>query len=155
MPKITVTENVSVPKVTTSESVSVKQVTLSESSELPNRIGLNGKSPYVGENGNWFAFNDSSREYYDTGIAATDENFIADLESMKARMSNVETSINEILQRPDDILVFHTYLLFPNVGNESTLYIDRSQNKSYRWDALALKYYILNDESFEIINGGN
>ena len=32
--------------------------------------GLNGASPYIGPNGNWFAFNDGTREFYDTGIRA-------------------------------------------------------------------------------------
>ena len=33
--------------------------------------GENGRSPYIGENGNWYEYSDIKQEYYDTGIAAT------------------------------------------------------------------------------------
>ena len=32
--------------------------------------GLNGHSPYIGDNGNWFAYSDSEQKYYDTEIPA-------------------------------------------------------------------------------------
>lgn len=32
--------------------------------------GRDGRSPYVGSNGHWFAFNDSTLEYEDTGVSA-------------------------------------------------------------------------------------
>lgn len=33
--------------------------------------GKNGKSPFIGTNGNWYVYNDDSGSYYDTGISAT------------------------------------------------------------------------------------
>ena len=34
----------------------------------------NGKSPYIGENGNWYQYDDTSKIYIDTGIKAAGDN---------------------------------------------------------------------------------
>lgn len=46
---------------------------------------------------------------------------------------------------------------FPSIGSEDTLYIDKSENKLYRWDAQSLKYEVVgtNYNDITIINGGN
>ena len=35
--------------------------------------GSNGKSPYIGDNGNWYEWNDIQRNYVDTGVKANGE----------------------------------------------------------------------------------
>ena len=117
---------------------------------LPFRVGvdgLNGKSPYIGANKNWWEYDDTLKVYIDTGIAATNE-------VLNSRVGVVETTLEDLLQK-EVVIEKESYLLFPTLGEGNTIYIDTNTNKSYRWDATNLKYYILNDESFEIINGGN
>ena len=57
----------------------------------------------------------------------------------------------------DAILQFDTYGLFPNNGKSNILYIDKSENTSYRWDQEHLKYYIVgnNYNNIKTIQGGD
>ena len=144
---IIIEEEILVNKVETSDDVSVMTMNVDDESSLPNRYGLNGKSPYIGANKNWWEYDDTLMAYIDTGIAATDE-------ELKSRVGVVETTLEDLLQK-EVVIERESYLLFPTLGESNTIYIDTNTNKSYRWDATNLKYYILNDESFEIINGGN
>lgn len=45
---------------------------------------------------------------------------------------------------------------FPNRGNEGVLYTDTTENKAYRWDELAKKYYCVGSDynQIKIIDGG-
>lgn len=45
---------------------------------------------------------------------------------------------------------------FPPVGNELCLYIAKDENKLYRWDDTAIKYYCVGSDynDIKIINGG-
>lgn len=144
---IIIEEEILVNKVETSDDVSVMTMNVDDESSLPNRYGLNGKSPYIGANKNWWEYDDALMTYIDTGIAATDE-------ELKSRVGVVETTLEDLLQK-EVVIERESYLLFPTLGEGNTIYIDTNTNKSYRWDATNLKYYILNDESFEIIDGGN
>ncbi len=144
---IIIEEEILVNKVETSDDVSVMTMNVDDESSLPNRYGLNGKSPYIGANKNWWEYDDALMTYIDTGIAATDE-------ELKSRVGMVETTLEDLLQK-EVVIERESYLLFPTLGEGNTIYIDTNTNKSYRWDATNLKYYILNDESFEIIDGGN
>ncbi len=31
-------------------------------------VAVNGKSPYIGDNGNWFVYDDAARKWVDTGV---------------------------------------------------------------------------------------
>lgn len=144
---IIIEEEILVNKVETSDDVSVMTMNVDDESSLPNRYGLNGKSPYIGANKNWWEYDDTLMAYIDTGIAATDE-------ELKSRVGVVETTLEDLLQK-EVVIERESYLLFPTLGESNTIYIDTNTNKSYRWDSTNLKYYTLNDESFEIIDGGN
>lgn len=50
-----------------------------------------------------------------------------------------------------------SYLNFPTIGNEGLLYVDSTENCSYRWDSKELKYYMVgfNYNNLKIIDGGN
>jgi len=37
---------------------------------LPYRVGVDGHSPYIGENGNWYQWSPTERTYIDTGVTA-------------------------------------------------------------------------------------
>lgn len=61
---------------------------------------------------------------------------------------------DEIVESRDSVLEYDSSLLFPTTGKSNTIYIDKTANKSYRWDNVQLKYYSLNDyENIEIIDG--
>lgn len=42
-------------------------------SQTPNRIGIDGHSPYVGDNNNWWEWNNETLAFEDTGINAEGE----------------------------------------------------------------------------------
>lgn len=50
-----------------------------------------------------------------------------------------------------------SYLEFPTIGKDGTIYIDIEANATYRWDGDNLKYYCVGRDykEIEIINGGN
>ncbi len=50
-----------------------------------------------------------------------------------------------------------SYLEFPTVGKSGKLYIDRSQNKTYRWDEEQIRYICIGSdyEEISLIFGGN
>lgn len=144
---IIIEEEILVNKIENSDEVSVITINVDDESLFPHRYGLNGKSPYIGVNKNWWEYDDTLMVYIDTGVQATDE-------ELKNRVEQVEITLEELTQK-EDIIERESYLLFPTLGENKTIYIDTNTNKSYRWDQTNLKYYILNDESFEILNGGN
>lgn len=45
---------------------------------------------------------------------------------------------------------------FPNVGNEACVYIATSENRAYRWDDTAVKYYCVGSDwrDIQMITGG-
>lgn len=68
------------------------------------------------------------------------------------RLNNIENDIQSL----EFILEYDSSLLFPTIGKENSLYVDKSSDKIYRWDDTNLKYYSLNDyENIEIIDGCN
>ena len=50
-----------------------------------------------------------------------------------------------------------TYLNFPSTGDESVIYIDKTANKTYRWDDNSLKYYVIGSDynDIELIDAGD
>ena len=62
--------------------------------------------------------------------------------------------LKEIEKSKDIVQEYASSLQFPTIGKSQTIYIDKSNNKSYRWDDNELKYYRLNDYTeIELING--
>ena len=62
--------------------------------------------------------------------------------------------LKEIEKSKDIVQEYAFSLQFPTIGKSQTIYIDKSNNKSYRWDDNELKYYRLNDYTeIELING--
>ena len=64
---------------------------------------------------------------------------------------------DQIIQSKDSVLEYDSSLLFPSIGKINTIYVDKTGNKSYRWDDTELKYYIIgsNYEDIELINGNS
>lgn len=59
--------------------------------------------------------------------------------------------------RADLVRQFKTYLEFPSLGTEKTIYMDAAANKAYRWDEVEKKYYVVGSDygQIKIIDGGN
>ena len=74
-----------------------------------------------------------------------------DMGSVTGNLNNAVAPSGEAIEQ------FDTYLLFPNVGKSSILYVDQGANKAYRWDEETLKYYVVGSDylDIKIINGGN
>lgn len=55
------------------------------------------------------------------------------------------------------ILRYQSIHEFPNIGDESKLYISTSTNSLYRWDVTSIKYYCIGSDynNIEVINGGS
>lgn len=64
----------------------------------------------------------------------------------------------QITSQPAQCILYEdSYLKFPTIGNENQIYIDTSENATYRWDDVDLKYYCIGRDYKEIkvINGGS
>lgn len=62
--------------------------------------------------------------------------------------------LDAIEQSKDTISEYTSSLQFPTTGKSQTIYIDKANNKSYRWDDTDLKYYSLDDyENIKLIDG--
>lgn len=48
------------------------------------------------------------------------------------------------------VISAESYLLFPTTGDSACLYIDKTNNKTYRWDDVSLKYYVVGSDYDEI-----
>lgn len=53
------------------------------------------------------------------------------------------------------IISFESYLQFPTIGDSTCIYIDKSENKCYRFDDSQLKYFVIGTDynNIEIIDG--
>ncbi len=60
-------------------------------------------------------------------------------------------------QPANHIVQMDSLVSFPLIGNENLIYIDKSENATYRWDNEGLKYYCIGRDykQVEIINGGS
>lgn len=75
------------------------------------------------------------------------------ISASQAVIDYLNEKMQQLLDEPEEIQQYSSYLNFPNLGQANVLYIDTLDNESYRWDVDNLKYYKMNN--IEIINGGN
>lgn len=92
---------------------------------------------------------------------------IRDLNRMNKASQNVQlgTLLNDLIENGGGssggaepaVVQKKTYLEFPNIGDEGVLYIDSTENNSYRWDNENKKYYLVgfNYGNIKKILGGN
>lgn len=62
----------------------------------------------------------------------------------------VNTAISTATADVTSIIQMESYLNFPTIGKANNLYIDSSQNVSYRWDNTSLKYYAVGNDYKDI-----
>lgn len=63
-----------------------------------------------------------------------------------SEINNLDDTLNSLMERNS----YDSILNFPNVGKTGNLYIDTSQNKTYRWDDNDLKYYCVGSDYNDI-----
>lgn len=85
-----------------------------------------------------------------------------DLIAAKGKLIILEQDVSIINEKIERKIIFDTKFNFPTIGNPESLYIDKSQNRLYRWDDDEQKYVKLGAEAddadwhnIEIIEGGN
>lgn len=65
-------------------------------------------------------------------------------------LEDIENRLNKAEEISESVLQFGSAAEFPNVGNESILYIDRSTNKCYRYDADEGNYHVVGSDYEDI-----
>lgn len=157
------------------DSCSVEEVVIEDTAGLPNRIGVDGVTPHIGENGNWFIGEEdtgSPATPYQQYLQVTTDNpplseedwanpmpivkrQIDELDQkLSGRIDTIEQEIEELINEPEEIQQYSGFLTFPNIGSSAVLYIDILTTQTYRWDDTLLKYFEVNQLNINIINGG-
>jgi len=104
-------------------------------------------------------FNNNRTIYEELQILQTEEERTSLSHPISAFYFVLETAIlyrytNQWIQitwPPEDIVIYKTsYLQFPTVGNENRIYIDKTNNASFRWSDTDLKYYCVGRDYTEI-----
>lgn len=86
-----------------------------------------------------------------------DDTLLADeyiAEENPAILQDHEKRISE-LEESDSVIEYPTYYDFPNIGKKNIIYIDTSINKTYRFDIVQNKYYVIGSDykEIDIVNG--
>lgn len=57
---------------------------------------------------------------------------------------------------PFEVITKNTHLEFPSVGKEGVVYVDKTENQFYRWEAETLTYVKMGSDyhDIKVINGG-
>lgn len=95
------------------------------------------------------------KEEHRTGLLAPIDSFYFVIEtSILWRYTNGKWM--QITSQPvEKIVSMDSYLNFPSVGHSNQIYIDTSENATYRWDDGSLKYYCVGRDymNIKIIDG--
>lgn len=69
----------------------------------------------------------------------------------------IKEYFSQMLKEFSDAIIVQkdSFLQFPVIGSEHSLYIDTTTNKTYRWSESELKYYVVGSDydDIKIING--
>lgn len=121
------------------------------------------------KNGQMIFVKDTHSLYLDMGNIRTPYRDITVLQTDSARTSMLAPTVGfyfcidtdilwyfqgewmQITNQPAEQVVTKTsYLEFPSIGNESVIYIDKTANRTYRWDDTDFKYYVVGSDYHEI-----
>lgn len=81
-----------------------------------------------------------------------------DYDGMGIYTEEVKKLIKKIaLESSDKIKTYQNHLYFPTTGSTDTLYVAQEENKTYRWDEDALKFFCVGSdwEEISVIDGNN
>lgn len=67
----------------------------------------------------------------------------------------LQQMINESINAFETVIQKDSFILFPLIGDEKTLYIDKTTNQTYRWSDSETKYYCVGSDwnSITMIDG--
>lgn len=89
-------------------------------------------------------------------MAITNHEKYMSLAGMEYYTDEVKKLIRQMINESSDfeIITANSYLNFPIVGSKDKLYIDKTNNKTYRYDEDNLKYFIIGSdyEDIDLIN---
>lgn len=134
--------------------------------KLPNLEVKNGQMIFVKDTRSLYLDMGNIRTpYHDITILQTDsarENLLAPTAGFYFCVSTdilwyYQDNWIQITNQPSaQVVTKSSYLDFPSVGNESVIYIDKTANKTYRWDDDNLKYYVIgsNYNDIDLIDAG-
>lgn len=71
-------------------------------------------------------------------------------------MDSADDSAVIVLQK-EFVVSKDSFLEFPATGEENTIYIDTTANKSYRWNPEDFHYYVVGSDynDIKVVNGGD
>lgn len=79
------------------------------------------------------------------------------LDSFEVTSQKLKDYISETIGRSfgEHILQMDSFLKFPTIGDENSIYIDTTLEEIYRWDSTNLKYYVVgsNYHNIAVIDG--
>lgn len=82
---------------------------------------------------------------------------VTTLENLQIYDEEIKNYIKKLLSENAKELIVEkeSFLQFPTVGNEGSIYIDTTENKAYRFSESELKYYVIGSDynDVKIING--
>ena len=79
---------------------------------------------------------------------ATTYDKLIDLPGLEVYTDEVQKLIKKMISESSDfeIVTKHSYLDFPITGSQNKIYIDKTNNRTYRYDEDNLKYYIIGSD---------
>ncbi len=84
---------------------------------------------------------------------------LIDLENLQIYDEEIKEWIKQkILESSSETFIKEdSFLKFPTLGSENSLYVDTTQNKLYRWSDTDLKYYTIGSDynDIKVINGNH
>ena len=85
-------------------------------------------------------------------MPATNSQKFISLTGMEYYTDEVKKLIRQMIADSSEfeIVTANSYLNFPIVGSQNKLYIDKTNNKTYRYDEASLKYYIIGSDYDDI-----
>lgn len=149
------------------ETLNILKVISTTNSKVKSLQVQNGQLIFVHDKHQIYMDIDNKRTLYEQIITLNTEversNILAPIDSFyfvldTAILWRYSGEWIQITSQPAKHIIFEkSYLNFPTIGDEKQIYIDTTENSTYRWDDASLKYYCIGRDykQIEIINGGS
>lgn len=82
---------------------------------------------------------------------------VTTLENLQIYDEEIKNYIKQLIKENSEELIVEkeSFLQFPTVGKEGSIYIDTTDNKVYRFSESELKYYVIGSDcdDIKVVNG--